>query len=110
MMFIRRFTDKKLSTYIRTSHGITLHLWEEGRFPGGGGTEMIASQLNFKGDDLHFGQIITSCYVIFIVFIPFFFPEVLFLAIDPYCRTYRKSSPIFWLSGCHQPGITLRAW
>lgn len=42
---------------------------------------MIASQLNFKGDDLHFGQIITSCYAIFIVFIPFFFPGVLFLAI-----------------------------
>ncbi|WP_025902779.1 HXXEE domain-containing protein [Tatumella sp. UCD-D_suzukii] len=62
--------------------GITLHLWEEGRFPGGF-TEMIASQLNFKGDDLHFGQIITSCYVIFIVFIPFFFPGVLFLAIAP---------------------------
>ena len=42
---------------------------------------MIASKLNFKGDDLHFGLIITACYVIFIVFIPLFLPDVLFLAI-----------------------------
>ncbi|MFC6377923.1 hypothetical protein [Tatumella terrea] len=44
---------------------------------------MIASKLNFKGDDLHFGLIITACYVIFIVFIPLFLPDVLFLAIAP---------------------------
>lgn len=61
---------------------ITLHLWEEGRFPGGF-TEMIAEKLHFKPDDLHFGQIITSCYVIFIVFIPLLFPGVTFLVLAP---------------------------
>lgn len=73
------FTQRMLGLFV---FGITLHLWEEGRFPGGF-TEMIAEKLNFKADDIHFGQIITSCYVVFIVFIPLFFPHVLFLAIAP---------------------------
>ncbi|EKN4012784.1 TPA: HXXEE domain-containing protein [Klebsiella pneumoniae] len=73
------FTQRMLGLFV---FGITLHLWEEGRFPGGF-TEMIAEKLNFKADDIHFGQIITSCYVVFIVFVPLFFPHVLFLAIAP---------------------------
>ncbi|HHD7473682.1 TPA: hypothetical protein ACOVJJ_004970 [Klebsiella oxytoca] len=44
---------------------------------------MIAEKLNFKTDDIHFGQIITSCYVVFIVFISLLFPHVLPLVIAP---------------------------
>lgn len=71
---------------------------EEGRFPGGV-TEMFASKLNLKGDDLHFGQIITACYVIFIVFIPFFFPGVDCWPLPRCGWADRKSSPICGLSG-----------
>ncbi|WP_373239761.1 HXXEE domain-containing protein [Kluyvera ascorbata] len=72
-------TQRMLGLFV---FGITLHLWEEGRFPGGF-TEMIAEKLNFKADDIHFGQIITSCYVVFIVFVPLLFPHVLPLVIAP---------------------------
>lgn len=72
-------TQRMLGLFV---FGITLHLWEEGHFPGGF-TEMIAEKLDFKSKDIHFGQIITSCYVVFIVFIPLLFPHVLPLAIAP---------------------------
>lgn len=73
------YTQKMLGLFV---FGIVLHLWEEGYFPGGF-TEMIAEKLGFKGENLHFGQIVTSCYVLYLVFIPFFFPTVLFLVLAP---------------------------
>ncbi|HBC1012794.1 TPA: HXXEE domain-containing protein [Escherichia coli] len=72
-------TQRMLGLFV---FGITLHLWEEGRFPRGF-TELIAEKLGFKADNLHFGQIVTSCYVIYLVFVPLFFPNVTFLVLAP---------------------------
>ena len=62
--------------------GIVLHLWEEGRFPGGF-TEMITRKLDFTQRDPHFGELITADYVLFITFISLFFPNVTWLAMAP---------------------------
>jgi len=61
---------------------VILHLWEEGRFPGGF-TDMITRKLNFTQRDPHFGEIITVSYVLFLTFIPLFFPNVTWLAMAP---------------------------
>lgn len=61
---------------------VVLHLWEEGRFPGGF-TTMITRKLNFTQRDPHFGELITAAYVLFITFVPLFFPDVTWLAMAP---------------------------
>jgi len=61
---------------------VILHLWEEGRFPGGF-TKMITRKLNFTQSDPHFGEIITASYVLFLTFIPLFFSNVHWLAMAP---------------------------
>ena len=61
---------------------VVLHLWEEGRFPGGF-TEMITRKLDFTQRDPHFGEFITADYVLIITFVPLFFPKVTWLAIAP---------------------------
>jgi hypothetical protein len=61
---------------------LALHLWEEGRFPGGF-TDLITSKLNFTASNPHFGEMITAAYVLAIAFVPLFFPKVAFLAMAP---------------------------
>ena len=62
--------------------GLVLHLWEEGKFPGGF-TDMVTKSLNFTQINPHFGESITVIYVLIITFVPLFFPTVAFLAIAP---------------------------
>lgn len=62
--------------------GITLHIWEESKYPGGF-TEMITRKLNFTQRDPYFGEFITGLYILLIVFIPLFFPNIIFLAMAP---------------------------
>ena len=59
--------------------GLVMHLWEEGRFPGGF-VELITEHLHFTASSRHFGEIITAAYVLVIAFVPLFFPRVPFLA------------------------------
>lgn len=62
--------------------GLILHLWEEGKFPGGF-TDMVTKAINFTQINPNFGQGITVTYVLIITFIPLFFPKVAFLAMAP---------------------------
>ncbi|HEY1473356.1 MAG TPA: HXXEE domain-containing protein [Pseudolabrys sp.] len=59
--------------------GLVMHLWEEGRFPGGF-VEMITEHLHFTAINRHFGEIVTAAYALMIAFVPLFFPRVPFLA------------------------------
>lgn len=59
--------------------GLILHLWEEGRFPGGF-TRMITDKLNFTAKSPHFGEGVTVLYVLIIVSLPFIFPHIPILA------------------------------
>ena len=59
--------------------GLVMHLWEEGRFPGGF-VELITEHLHFTASNRHFGEIVTAAYVLVIAFVPLFFPHVPFLA------------------------------
>jgi hypothetical protein len=59
--------------------GLVMHLWEEGRFPGGF-VEMITEHLRFTAMSRTFGEIVTAAYVLVIAFVPLFFPKVPFLA------------------------------
>ena len=58
--------------------GIVIHLWEEGRFPGGF-TEMITDRLHFTQADPRFGGLVTDVLVLLIGFVPLLFPGVTFL-------------------------------
>jgi len=58
--------------------GIILHLWEEGKFPGGF-TTMITEKLKFTQKDPHFGSFVTAVLVLLIGFVPLFFTNVPFL-------------------------------
>lgn len=60
--------------------GLVLHLWEEGRYPGGF-TDLITSKLNFTQTNPHFGEMVTASYALLITFVPLFFPNVAFLTI-----------------------------
>ena len=70
---------------------LALHLWEEGRFPGGF-TDLITSKLNFTASNPHFGEMITAAYVLAIAFVPLFFPKVAFLAMAPMMLTEADAS------------------
>jgi hypothetical protein len=61
--------------------GLVLHLWEEGRFPGGF-VELIAEHLHVTASSRWFGEIVTAAYVLLIAFVPLFFPNVPFLAMS----------------------------
>jgi len=61
---------------------IVLHLWEEGKFPGGF-TEMITKTLKFTASSPHFGEIITVSYVLLITLVPLFFSNVAWLIMAP---------------------------
>ena len=82
--------------------GLVLHLWEEGRFPGGF-AEMMAGTLNAGANIQHFGEIITVAYVLLISLVPLFFPGVAFLAIAPMMLGILEI--VMHLS--HQPKISL---
>lgn len=61
--------------------GLVMHLWEEGRFPGGF-VELIAAHLQFKAISREFGEIVTAAYALLIAFVPILFPQVQFLAMS----------------------------
>jgi hypothetical protein len=56
-----------------------LHVWEEMRYPGGF-PEMMMSRLNFAIPNRHAAEAIVAGYVLYLVFIPLFFPHVVWLA------------------------------
>jgi hypothetical protein len=59
--------------------GLVMHLWEEGRFPGGF-VELITEHLHFTASDRTFGEVVTAGAVLIIALVPLFFPTVPFLA------------------------------
>lgn len=61
--------------------GLVMHLWEEGRFPGGF-VEMITEHLHFTASSREFGEIVTAAYVLILAFVPLFFPRVPFLTMS----------------------------
>lgn len=61
---------------------LVLHLWEEGKFPGGF-ADLMTSKLNLPEGNTHFGELITSVYVLALAFLPLFFPNVVWLALAP---------------------------
>ncbi|MBX5204683.1 HXXEE domain-containing protein [Rhizobium sp. NZLR1] len=61
--------------------GLVMHLWEEGRFPGGF-VELITEHLHFTASSRWFGEVVTAAYVLVIAFVPLFFPNVPFLAMS----------------------------
>lgn len=61
---------------------LVFHLWEEGKFPGGF-AELMTSKLNLPQSDSHFGELVTSAYVLALAFVPLFFPNLVWLALAP---------------------------
>ena len=61
---------------------LVLHLWEEGKFPGGF-ADLMTSKINLPEGNTHFGELITSAYVLVLAFLPLFFPNVVWLALAP---------------------------
>jgi hypothetical protein len=59
--------------------GLVLHVWEEMRFPGGF-AEMITSRLDFVLTAPHAAEAIVAAYVLYLAFVPLFFPHVAWLA------------------------------
>ena len=83
--------------------GLVLHLWEEQRFPGGFASPM-AEGFNFTEEDIEFGGVITTIYVLVIAFIPFFFPYITFLVVAPMLLGFLEA-------GAHLVGIRMYdAW
>jgi hypothetical protein len=60
--------------------GLIMHLWEEGRFPGGF-VELITAHLHFTARSRTFGEVVTAAGVLIIAFVPLFFPNVPFLTL-----------------------------
>lgn len=58
---------------------LVLHVWEEMRYPGGF-AEMMMSRLNFAIPNMDAAHAIVSGYVLYLVFVPLFFPHVIWLA------------------------------
>jgi hypothetical protein len=58
---------------------LVLHVWEEMRYPGGF-PEMVMSRLNFAIPNRHAAEAIVAGYVLYLVFVPLFFPHVIWLA------------------------------
>ncbi|EEF59740.1 HXXEE domain-containing protein [Pedosphaera parvula] len=58
---------------------IMLHVWEESRFPGGF-AEMITARLNFAITDPRVAELILAGAILYLGFVPLFFPHVAWLA------------------------------
>lgn len=61
---------------------LVLHLWEEGKFPGGF-ADLMTGKLNLPQGDTHFGELVTSIYVLVLAFLPLLFPNLVWLALAP---------------------------
>ncbi|MFC5835301.1 HXXEE domain-containing protein [Nonomuraea insulae] len=89
---------------------LVLHLWEEGRFPGGFAA-MITDKLGFTARSPHFGEIITATYVLVVAFVPLFLPNVAFLAIAPMMLgileavAHTAAIKMFGLKRFYSPGL-----
>ena len=89
---------------------IVLHLWEEGKFPGGF-TEMITETLKFTASNRHFGEIITASYVLLITLVPLLFPNVAWLSMAPMMLGFLEvvahlaAIKIFKLKRFYSPGL-----
>lgn len=70
--------------------GIIVHLWEEGRFPGGF-TQMITERLHFTQLDSRFGGFVTALLVVLIGFVPYLFPDIAFLVFAAVALGYIES-------------------
>lgn len=53
--------------------GLVMHLWEEGRIPGGF-VELIAEHLHFTARSRTFGEVVTAAGVLIIALVPLFSP------------------------------------
>ena len=58
---------------------LVLHVWEEMRYPGGF-PEMMMSRLDFAIPNMNAAHALVSGYVLYLVFVPFFFPHIVWLA------------------------------
>ena len=58
---------------------LVLHVWEEMRYPGGF-AEMVTRRLNFALPNRYAAESIVAGYVLYLVFVPLFFPHVPWLA------------------------------
>jgi hypothetical protein len=61
---------------------LVLHLWEEGKLPGGF-TRMIAEKIHFTQADPYFGDMVTGLFALLIALVPMFFPNLMFMALAP---------------------------
>ena len=59
--------------------GFVLHVWEEFRYPGGF-PEMVMGRLNFTLPNPHAAEAVLTGFVLYLVFIPFLFPNVIWMA------------------------------
>ena len=79
--------------------GLVLHLWEEQKFPGGFSNPM-AEGFKFTAEDIEYGEVITTIYVLVIAFIPFFLPDITFLVVAPMLLGFLEA-------GAHFVGIKM---
>lgn len=59
--------------------GLVCHVWEEMRYPGGF-AELMMSRLNFAIPNMDVAHGIVAAYVLYLVFVPLFFPHIVWLA------------------------------
>jgi hypothetical protein len=94
---------------------IILHVFEESKYPGGF-TEMITRKLNFTQKNPHFGEFITGVYILLIVFVPLFFPNVTFLLLAPIIigilevTAHLAAIKMFGFKGFYSPGLITAAF
>lgn len=55
--------------------GVVVHIWEESRFPGGF-AELMTSKLGFTPSNPHFGDLILTFVILFVVMIPILLPKI----------------------------------
>jgi Protein of unknown function with HXXEE motif len=58
---------------------LVCHVWEEMRYPGGF-AELMMSRLNFAIPNMDVAHAIVAAYVLYLVFVPLFFPHLVWLA------------------------------
>lgn len=61
---------------------LTFHEWEEFRLPGGF-AEMVTSNLKFSLVEFDTAKLLVAAAILFIGFVPLFFPQVIWLAMAP---------------------------
>jgi len=90
--------------------GLVMHLWEEGRFPGGF-PEMVTEHLHFTARSRTFGEVVTAGCVLVIAFVPLFLPNVPFLAMATMMLGFLEAVmhlgmiKIFQLKPFYSPGL-----